>query len=42
MEEGRLRDLHRTELGSGIRRRRGWHGRKVQDLGKMRTVDLVE
>ena len=37
-----MRDLHRNELGSGIKRRRDWLGRKARDLGKMRTVDLVE
>ena len=35
------RGFHQTEWGSGKRRTMGWHGKRVQDLGRMRTVGLV-
>lgn len=40
--EGRKKGSHQNELGLERRTKMDWHGRKAQDLGKMRIVGLVE
>lgn len=42
MGVNKTRDFHQNELDLGKRTMLDWHGRKVQDLGRMRIVGLVE